>query len=98
MSQTRTIPTLDLTDYTAESSGSSSRSRFVQTLGEGLTEFGFLNVEGDGVGAGLVRQTYELWQRFFALPDEIKRRYAGVGGGSRGYTPFRVEHAKDNPL
>jgi isopenicillin N synthase-like dioxygenase len=97
MSQTRTIPTLDLTDYTAESSGSSARSRFVRTLGEGLVEFGFLNVEGHGVDSGLVRSTYELWQRFFALPEETKRKYAGVAGGAVAYTPFRVEHAKDSP-
>ena len=27
----------------------------------------------------------------------MKRRYAGVEGGARGFTPFGVEHAKDNP-
>jgi isopenicillin N synthase-like dioxygenase len=95
--QFRTIPTLDLADYTAESSGSDTRSRFVQTLGEGLTEFGFLNVEGHGIDASLVRSAYELWERFFRLPDATKRQYAGIGGGSRGYTPFGVEHAKGNP-
>jgi isopenicillin N synthase-like dioxygenase len=93
---TRTIPTLDLTDFTSGSAA--SRARLVKTLGEGLVEFGFLNVEGHGIDASLVRGTYELWQRFFRLPDEVKRKYAGVDGGSRGYTPFGVEHAKDSPL
>lgn len=95
---TRTIPTLDLADYTAGSG--SARSRFVETLGEGLVELGFLNVEGHGIDASLIRATYDLWQRFFALPEEVKRRYADAdtGDGSRGYTPFGVEHAKDNPL
>lgn len=96
MSQTRTIPTIDLTDYTA--GGAAARARVVETLGGGLAEFGFLNVEGHGVDSDLVRATYELWQRFFALPDAAKRHYAGIDGGSRGYTPFRVEHAKDSPL
>jgi len=95
MSQTQTIPTIDLTDFT--DGGSPSRSRLVKTLGEGLAEFGFLNVEGHGVDAGLVRSTYELWRSFFALPEDVKRKYAGVAGGSVAYTPFRVEHAKDSP-
>jgi hypothetical protein len=32
---------------------------------------------------------------FFALPDEVKRRYHQPGGGgARGYTPFGIETAK----
>jgi isopenicillin N synthase-like dioxygenase len=93
---TLTIPTIDLADFTA--GDAASRLRMVKTLGEGLVEFGFLNVEGHGVDTDAVRATYELWQRFFQLPEEVKRQYAGIGGGSRGFTPFGVEHAKDQPL
>ena len=96
MSAARNIPTIDLGDYLTGDAGSGRR--FVQTLGEGLVEFGFLNVEGHGIDPDLIRGTYELWQRFFDLPEEVKRKYAGAGDGSRGYTPFGVEHAKDNPL
>jgi isopenicillin N synthase-like dioxygenase len=92
----RTIPTLDLAHYTA--AGSASRSEFIRTLGEGLVEFGFLNVEGHGIDTAAVRATYEMWKRFFRLPEEVKRKYAGIGGGARGFTPFGVEHAKDQPL
>jgi isopenicillin N synthase-like dioxygenase len=95
MSPTRTIPTLDLAQYTAGSIP--DRTDFVRTLGEGLVEFGFLNVEGHGIDTSAVRATYALWQRFFQLPEEIKKKYAG-GDGSRGFTPFGVEHAKDQPL
>ena len=95
MSPTRTIPTLDLAQYTAGSIP--DRTDFVRTLGEGLVEFGFLNVEGHGIDTSAVRATYELWQRFFRLPEETKKKYAG-GDGSRGFTPFGVEHAKDQPL
>lgn len=91
-----TIPTIDLADYTA--GDAAARSRMVKTLGEGLVEFGFLNVEGHGIDTGAVRATYELWKRFFRLPEEVKRQYAGIGGGSRGFTPFGVEHAKDHAL
>jgi isopenicillin N synthase-like dioxygenase len=92
----RTIPTLDLAHYTA--AGSASRSEFIRTLGEGLVEFGFLNVEGHGIDTAAVRATYEMWKRFFRLPEEVKGQYAGIGGGARGFTPFGVEHAKDQPL
>jgi isopenicillin N synthase-like dioxygenase len=93
---TRNIPTIDLDDYLT--GGATARERMVKTLGDGLVEFGFLNVEGHGIDSDLVRGTYDLWQRFFALPEEVKKRYAGVDDGSRGFTPFGVEHAKDSPL
>ena len=96
MSAAKNIPTVDLNDYT--SGDAAARSRLIETLGQGLSEFGFLNVEGHGIDSSLIRGTYDLWKRFFELPDEVKRRYAGVEGGARGYTPFGVEHAKDNPL
>jgi isopenicillin N synthase-like dioxygenase len=96
MSTTKSIPTLDLNDYTA--GDAAARARIVRTLGEGLREFGFLNVEGHGIDAGLIRGTYDLWQRFFELPEEVKRRYVVAEGGARGFTPFGVEHAKDNPV
>jgi isopenicillin N synthase-like dioxygenase len=96
MSAAKNIPTVDLNDYTA--GDAAARSRLIETLGQGLSEFGFLNVEGHGIDSSLIRGTYDLWKRFFELPDEVKRRYAGVEGGARGYTPFGIEHAKDNPL
>jgi isopenicillin N synthase-like dioxygenase len=92
----RSIPTIDLNDFTAGEGR--TRARLIQTLGDGLREFGFLNVEGHGIDSSLIRGTYSLWQQFFELPEEVKRKYAGVAGGARGFTPFGVEHAKDNPL
>jgi isopenicillin N synthase-like dioxygenase len=96
MSAVKNIPTVDLNDYT--SGGAAARSRLIETLGGGLSEFGFLNVEGHGIDPSLIRGTYDLWKRFFELPDEVKRRYSGIEGGARGYTPFGIEHAKGNPL
>lgn len=96
MSAIKNIPTVDLNDYTSGSGA--TRERLVETLGGGLQEFGFLNVEGHGIDSSLIRGTYDLWKRFFELPDEVKRKYSGIEGGARGYTPFGVEHAKDNPL
>jgi len=88
------VPTFDLSDYT--SCDTSLRSRGIATLGGALVDIGFVVVEGHQVDEGLVRDVYSLWQRFFALDEAAKRRYAGVEGGARGYTPFGVEHARDN--
>ena len=88
----RTIPTIDLSDYTAGSPG--DKDRLVATLGDGLREFGFLNVEGHRIDPTLIRSAYGLWRRFFELEAEKKGRYSGVEGGARGFTPFGIEHAK----
>lgn len=88
----RTIPTIDLSDFTA--GGAGERERLVQTLGEGLQEFGFLNVEGHGIEPQLIRRAYRLWNEFFHLPSGAKQRYSGVEGGARGFTAFGIEHAK----
>lgn len=90
---TRRIPTIDL--RALADPGESSRA--TATLGGGLTEFGFVNVAGADLEAAEVERVYALWRRFFALPDDAKRRYVVGQGGARGYTPFGVEHAKDNP-
>ncbi len=95
MSPPAAVPTLDLSDYT--SCDTSLRSRAVAELGGALTDIGFVVVEGHQVDGRLVRDAYALWQRFFALDEPAKRRYAGVEGGARGFTPFGVEHAKDSP-
>jgi len=91
----RKIPSVNLDDY--RSGTSEQRARMVETLGGGLVEFGFLNVEAHGIEPALIRRTYDLWKQFFELPEEVKKRYVGGTGGARGYTPFGVEHAKNNP-
>jgi isopenicillin N synthase-like dioxygenase len=89
------VPTFDLSDYT--SCDTSLRSRGIATLGGALVDIGFVVVEGHQVDGSLIRDVYSLWQRFFALDEAAKGRYAGVEGGARGYMPFGVEHARDNP-
>lgn len=89
----REIPTLDLGHYN-DDRASGRRGEMVRTLGDGLVEFGFLNVDGHGIESELVHQVYALWRRFFELPEEIKARYAGSEGGARGFTSFGIEHAK----
>jgi isopenicillin N synthase-like dioxygenase len=89
------VPAFDLSDYT--SCDTSLRSRGIAMLGGALVDIGFVVVEGHQIDGRLIRDVYSLWQRFFALDEAAKRRYAGVEGGARGYTPLGVEHARDNP-
>jgi isopenicillin N synthase-like dioxygenase len=89
------VPVVDLDDYI--SCDTTGRVEIVDTLGDGLRELGFLVVEGHGIDPALIRRSYELWQSFFTLDETAKRQYSGVAGGARGFTPFGVEHAKDNP-
>jgi isopenicillin N synthase-like dioxygenase len=98
MTSVKTIPTVDLGAALSGGAGGSGSAGVAATVGAGLREFGFVNVEGHGIEPALIREVYGHWERFFALPEAAKRRYSGVEGGARGFTPFGVEHAKDSPV
>ncbi|MBS7457608.1 isopenicillin N synthase family dioxygenase [Coralloluteibacterium stylophorae] len=83
------IPTLDIRRF------DSDRDAFVADLGAAYREWGFAGIRGHGIAQPLIDEAYDVFQRFFALPEETKRRYhVPGGGGARGYTPFGVETAK----
>lgn len=65
-------------------------------LGRSFNEFGFAVVRDHSIPQDLIRQAEAKSKEFFALPEEVKRRYhIPGGGGARGYTPFGTEKAKD---
>jgi isopenicillin N synthase-like dioxygenase len=85
------VPTLDIRRYDDD------RKAFVAELGAAYREFGFCGITGHGIDASLVEGAYDAFKRFFALPLETKVKYHVPGtGGARGYTPFKVETAKDS--
>ncbi|GLQ87196.1 isopenicillin N synthase family dioxygenase [Dyella flagellata] len=85
------VPTLDIRRY------DSDRAAFVAELGAAYREFGFCCISGHGITPQLIDGAYDAFQRFFALPAEAKMKYHVPGtGGARGYTPFKVETAKDS--
>jgi isopenicillin N synthase-like dioxygenase len=88
---TKRVPELSLRAYT--DGDAASRAAFSDELFRGLKEYGFFTLADHNVSSELLDQAYALSARVFALPEETKRRYAA---GMRGYTPFGVEHAKDN--
>ena len=68
---------------------------FAQKLGRSFEEYGFAIIADHGIPDALIHRAEEKAKAFFALPDEVKRRYhVAGGGGARGYTPFGIETAK----
>lgn len=87
----RQVPTLDIRRY------ENDRDAFVAELGAAYREFGFCCISGHGIARELIDGSYAAFERFFALPVETKLKYHVPGsGGARGYTPFKVETAKDS--
>jgi isopenicillin N synthase-like dioxygenase len=70
------------------------RDAFAQALGRSFEEYGFAVLADHGIPDDLIARAEEKAREFFALPEEIKRKYALGSGGARGYTPFGIETAK----
>ncbi|MEM9310300.1 MAG: 2-oxoglutarate and iron-dependent oxygenase domain-containing protein [Pseudomonadota bacterium] len=65
-------------------------------LGRSFTENGFAVIRDHGIPQDLIDRADAMSKAFFALPEQAKRAYHQPGiGGSRGYTPFGTEKAKD---
>ena len=68
-------------------------------LGDSFRRTGFAVIEGHGIPEQLIADAWDAGKAFFALPDDVKRRYHVAGGaGQRGYTPFGIETAKGASL
>jgi isopenicillin N synthase-like dioxygenase len=68
---------------------------FARDLGASFRRWGFAVVSDHGLDQGAIDSALEQAKAFFALPDEVKRRWHVPGSaGARGYTPFGVETAK----
>ena len=68
---------------------------FAQKLGRSFEEYGFAIIADHGIPDELINRAEDKAKAFFALPEEVKRKYhVAGGGGARGYTPFGIETAK----
>ena len=68
---------------------------FAQKLGKSFEEYGFAIIADHGIPDELIHRAEDKAKAFFALPEEVKRKYLiPGGGGARGYTPFGIETAK----
>jgi len=91
----REVPSLSLMNYI--NGTTSDQIKFVDDLMFGLKEYGFIILNEHTVDQSKVDEAYDMVKAFFKLPVAQKLTYAGVEGGQRGYTPFGMEHAKNNP-
>ncbi len=90
-----TIPTVNLADFL--SGDPEKKHKFVQELGKAYQEVGFVAVQNHGINQQLVDDFYKAVERFFALPDDVKKQYEVPGlAGQRGFTSFGKEHAKNS--
>jgi isopenicillin N synthase-like dioxygenase len=88
-----TIPSLDLADF--NSGDPYKKLHFVEKIGKGFEETGFVAIKNHGLSDELTNQLYATIKKFFDLPEEIKRKYEIPGlFGQRGYTSKGKEHAK----
>jgi len=68
---------------------------FAEKLGRSFEEYGFAIIADHGIPDELIHRAEDKAKTFFALPEEVKRKYLIAGsGGARGYTPFGIETAK----
>lgn len=67
---------------------------FAQKLGRSFEDYGFAVISDHGIPDELIHRAEDKAKAFFALPEEVKRKYALGQGGARGYTPFGIETAK----
>jgi isopenicillin N synthase-like dioxygenase len=93
----RAIPLVDLNLF--NQGDSSSKSNFVNDLGNAFHEIGFVGVINHGISKDLVDQFYSASKTFFSLPESEKLKYEITGlAGQRGYTSFGREHAKHSQV
>ncbi|KAK0329956.1 hypothetical protein LTR94_034696, partial [Friedmanniomyces endolithicus] len=68
---------------------------FSDQLGASFARYGFAVVADHGLDEARITAALDDAKAFFALPEDVKRRYHQPGtGGARGLTPFGVEAAK----
>jgi isopenicillin N synthase-like dioxygenase len=81
------VPMIDLAPWFA---GGDGRARVAAQVDEALRRAGFLLITGHGVADELRAEVRALAREFFALPAEVKAKYA-VSVGGRGWLPPGVE-------
>jgi isopenicillin N synthase-like dioxygenase len=87
------IPSLDLADF--RDGNEKAKQKFVADLGAAYHNIGFVAVRNHFLTDDQQQRLYTAIKKFFALPDEVKRKYEhNEIAGQRGYTGKGKEHAK----
>ena len=67
---------------------------FSKALGDSFRRYGFAVLSDYDLDQARIDAAIDAAKRFFALPEDVKTRYAVGKGGQRGYIPFGIETAK----
>ena len=87
------LPTLSLRQWTQGSPA--DQIAFSESLGQAFRSLGFAAIVDHGFTTQEREKLYTAVQQFFELPEPIKNTFVKHGAkGQRGFTPFKVEHAK----
>jgi isopenicillin N synthase-like dioxygenase len=86
------VPVLDLARLDSEP------QQLIAEAGAAYREYGFCGFRNHGIADHVIEQAYDVFQRFFALPEVVKQGYRSAAGGQRGYTPFGIEQARDHAV
>lgn len=90
----RKVPELSLLSYL--NGEKNDQLRFVDNLFLGLKDYGFIILTDHPIDQDKVDFAYDKTHEFFSQPIDTKLKYYDPkGGGQRGYTPYKTEHAKD---
>jgi isopenicillin N synthase-like dioxygenase len=82
------VPSIDLAPWFADDA--EGRAHVAEQVDHALRTAGFLLVTGHGVDRALRTEVRALAREFFALPEDVKARYA-VSVGGRGWIPPGAE-------
>jgi len=89
------VPLVNLSDF----HDPQLRDAFVQKLGDAIKDLGFVRVASHTLDTQTVADAYQVARDFFYRDDAFKAQYLIHGGaGQRGYTPYKVESAKDSDI
>ena len=74
----------------------SKKESFEKDLYEGLKESGFIVLKKHSVDTSVLSEAYSLSKDFFEKKEDYKNNYISkVNEYQRGYTPYKIEKAKD---
>lgn len=89
----QSVPTVDYHDFI--SGDAQKREQFIQNLGNAFSQIGFVIVKNHGVSEELRQALFDISQKIFAQPQDIKQKYEDLNnGGQRGYISKGRETAK----
>ena len=80
------LPIIDVERF--RTGGAHTRRAIADAISEGCQSIGFLYVINHGVPTATIEATRAEMRRFFALPDEEKRKVERPAGRYRGYIPL----------